>query len=235
MPARRQTDTGSFVVTHGLGQRSVGIRGSHVRVVLRQSARKILIFAASSLGRVNFPLGIDFGAGARYSGLGWGGVIASYISSTYARCTGIARVSPTAPGPQQWQYIFYIWGRDDALVVRHLVLPAGFPGHSAPARPRGAARRREPAGIKNKKFKAPAVKDIKLWILFSSLFAAAILNGVVRYSDTYLPFPSHPRLTARAQQFLLDDPQRPGLLHGYTDRRENEGIHRQTGIPSMVQ
>ncbi|KAJ7478887.1 hypothetical protein FB451DRAFT_1172021 [Mycena latifolia] len=78
--------------------------------------------------------------------------------------------------------------RDDALVVRHLVLPAGFPGlstlpHSVPARPRGAARRREPAGIKNKKFKRQqvwvAVKDSKIWILFSCLFAVAIPNGVV--------------------------------------------------------
>ncbi|KAJ7459237.1 major facilitator superfamily domain-containing protein [Mycena latifolia] len=128
-----------------------------------------------------------------YSGLGWGGVIGSYIS------TGIASVSPTAPGPQQWQYIFYILG--GVTMLWSFVIWFFLPDSPASARfltshLRVLAVQRvagNQLGIKNKKFKreqvwvagaflAPSpseVKDVKIWVLFSSVFAAAIPNGVV--------------------------------------------------------
>ncbi|KAJ7358492.1 major facilitator superfamily domain-containing protein [Mycena albidolilacea] len=118
-----------------------------------------------------------------YSALGWGGVIGSYIS------TGISSISPTAPGPEKWQYIFYILGA--VTMAWAFVIFFFLPDSPASARwltpqQRIQAVQRVAAnqtGIKNKKFKREqvivAIKDIKIWILFSSVFAAAIPNGVV--------------------------------------------------------
>ncbi|KAJ7669657.1 major facilitator superfamily domain-containing protein [Mycena rosella] len=118
-----------------------------------------------------------------YSGLGWGGVIGSYIS------TGIASISPTAPGPQKWQYIFYILG--GVTMLWAFVIFFFLPDSPASARfltphLRILAVQRvagNQIGIKNKKFKREqviiAIKDVKIWILFASVFAAAIPNGVV--------------------------------------------------------
>ncbi|KAJ7166961.1 major facilitator superfamily domain-containing protein [Mycena filopes] len=118
-----------------------------------------------------------------YSGLGWGGVIGSYVS------TGIARISPTAPGPEKWQYIFYILGA--VTMAWSFVIFFFLPDSPATARFLTPERRilavqrvaANQLGIKNKRFKRDqaiaAAKDWKIWILFSSVFAAAIPNGVI--------------------------------------------------------
>ncbi|KAF7369867.1 MFS general substrate transporter [Mycena sanguinolenta] len=118
-----------------------------------------------------------------YSALGWGGVIGSYIS------TGISSISPTAPGPAKWQYIFYILG--SVTMAWSFVIWFCLPDSPASARfltpqMRVLAVQRvadNHLGIKNKRFKKEqvivALKDIKIWILFSSVFAAAIPNGVI--------------------------------------------------------
>ncbi|KAJ6494261.1 major facilitator superfamily domain-containing protein [Mycena sanguinolenta] len=118
-----------------------------------------------------------------YSALGWGGVIGSYIS------TGISSISPTAPGPAKWQYIFYILG--SVTMAWSFVIWFFLPDSPASARfltpqMRVLAVQRvadNHLGIKNKRFKRDqvivALKDIKIWILFSSVFAAAIPNGVI--------------------------------------------------------
>lgn len=56
-----------------------------------------------------------------YSALGWGGIVGSYMASQWQHISirrmfsdldsavvGITRISPTAAGPEKWQYIFYI-------------------------------------------------------------------------------------------------------------------------------
>ncbi|KAJ7509482.1 major facilitator superfamily domain-containing protein [Mycena galericulata] len=118
-----------------------------------------------------------------YSALGWGGVLGSYIS------TGISRISPTAPGPEKWQYIFYILGA--VTMLWSFVIFFFLPDSPATARfltPRMrilAVQRvaGNQLGIKNKRFKRDqvivAAKDFKIWILFASVFAAAIPNGVI--------------------------------------------------------
>ncbi|KAJ7131060.1 major facilitator superfamily domain-containing protein [Mycena epipterygia] len=118
-----------------------------------------------------------------YSALGWGGVIGSYVS------TGISSISPTAPGPEKWQYIFYILGA--CTMAWAFVIWFVLPDSPATARflsphLRILAVQRvagNQLGIKNKKFKREqvivALKDFKIWILFASVFAAAIPNGVV--------------------------------------------------------
>ncbi|KAJ7056258.1 major facilitator superfamily domain-containing protein [Mycena amicta] len=118
-----------------------------------------------------------------YSGLGWGGVIGSYVS------TGISEVSPTAPGPARWQYIFYILGAVTmawAFVIWFLLPDSPASARWLNPRMRLLAVQRvagNQLGIKNRKFKKEqlwvAAKDVKIWILFSSVFAAAIPNGVV--------------------------------------------------------
>ncbi|KAK7024734.1 MFS general substrate transporter, partial [Favolaschia claudopus] len=102
---------------------------------------------------------------------------------------GISKISPTAPGPEKWQYIFYILGA--VTMAWSFIILFFLPDSPASARflkpeMRVLAVQRVAAnqlGIKNKKFKKEqvwvAVKDIKIWILFSSVFAAAIPNGVV--------------------------------------------------------
>ncbi|KAJ7131866.1 major facilitator superfamily domain-containing protein [Mycena crocata] len=118
-----------------------------------------------------------------YSGLGWGGVIGSYMS------TGISSIDPTTSGPQKWQYIFYILG--GVTMLWSFVIFFFLPDSPASARflkphMRILAVQRvagNQLGIKNKKFKREqvivAIKDPKIWILFTSVFAAAIPNGVV--------------------------------------------------------
>ncbi|KAJ7728537.1 major facilitator superfamily domain-containing protein [Mycena metata] len=118
-----------------------------------------------------------------YSGLGWGGVIGSYVS------TGIASISPTAPGPAQWQYIFYILGAVTmawSFVIFFLLPDSPASAYFLSPERRILAVQRvagNQVGIKNKRFNReqviPALKDWKIWILFSSVFAAAIPNGVI--------------------------------------------------------
>ncbi|KAJ7625894.1 major facilitator superfamily domain-containing protein [Roridomyces roridus] len=118
-----------------------------------------------------------------YSALGWGGIIGSYTS------TGISRISPTAPGPEKWQYIFYILGSITMLwaILLYFLLPdSPATAYFLSPRMRILAVQRVASnqlGIKNKKFKREQVwfafRDVKIWILFSSVFAAAIPNGVV--------------------------------------------------------
>ncbi|KAJ7467745.1 hypothetical protein FB451DRAFT_1560831 [Mycena latifolia] len=122
-------------------------------------------------GSIVVTHGFDNAAWGWYSGLGWGGVIGSYISSTGNRerkpdGTGAAAVAVYASAR-------FLTPHLRVLAVQRV---AG-----------------NQLGIKNKKFKRqqvwvagaflapspPEVKDIKIWILFSSLFAAAIPNGVV--------------------------------------------------------
>ncbi|KAF7299931.1 MFS general substrate transporter [Mycena chlorophos] len=118
-----------------------------------------------------------------YSGLGWGGVIGSYVS------TGISTISPTAPGPQKWQYIFYILGGVTMLwaIVVYVVLPdSPVSARWLTPRQRVLAVQRVAGnhlGIKNRRFKREqvwvALRDVKIWILFVSVWGAAIPNGVV--------------------------------------------------------
>ncbi|KAJ6533655.1 major facilitator superfamily domain-containing protein [Mycena capillaripes] len=106
----------------------------------------------------------------------WGGVIGSYIS-------------PDAPGPQQWQYIFYILGGVTmlwAFVIWFLLPDSPASARFLSPRMRILAVHRvagNQVGIKNKRFKREqaivAAKDFKIWILFVSVFAAAIPNGVI--------------------------------------------------------
>ncbi|KAF7329110.1 MFS general substrate transporter [Mycena kentingensis (nom. inval.)] len=118
-----------------------------------------------------------------YSGLGWGGVIGSYIS------TGISHIKPGPGEPAQWQYIFYILGAVTmlwALAIWFLLPDSPASARWLTPRQRILAVQRvagNQLGIKNKKFKREqvwvAAKDVKIWILFTSVFAAAIPNGVV--------------------------------------------------------
>ncbi|KAF9026835.1 MFS general substrate transporter [Hymenopellis radicata] len=118
-----------------------------------------------------------------YSGLGWGGLIGSYMS------TGISNISDNYPGPAKWKYIFYILG--SVTMAWSVVVFFALPDSPASARflnpeYRILAVRRvagNQIGIKNRKFKKEqilvAATDPKIIILFISVFAAAIPNGVL--------------------------------------------------------
>ncbi|KAJ7055980.1 major facilitator superfamily domain-containing protein [Mycena amicta] len=150
-----------------------------------------------------FPRRVAQSSHAGYSGLGWGGVIGSYTPidtflplSLTAHTAGISRVSPTAPGPARWQYIFYILGAVTmawAFVIWFLLPDSPASARWLNPRMRLLAVQRvagNQLGIKNRKFKKEqlwvAAKDVKIWILFSSVFAAAIPNGVVTTKTTVL-------------------------------------------------
>ncbi|KAK0209226.1 major facilitator superfamily domain-containing protein [Desarmillaria ectypa] len=135
-----------------------------------------------------------------YSGLGWGGLIGSYVSSVYhsSPCivaeshtfpAGVSAISDSHAGPEKWQYIFYILGSVTMswAIAVFFLLPdspafAHFfsPEHRVLAVQRVAGNQ---LGIKNRKFKKEhilaSVTDPKTIILFISVFAAAIPNGVV--------------------------------------------------------
>ncbi|KAK0224722.1 major facilitator superfamily domain-containing protein [Armillaria nabsnona] len=118
-----------------------------------------------------------------YSGLGWGGLIGSYVS------TGISAISDSHTGPEKWQYIFYILGSVTmawAIAVFFLLPDSPASAHFFSPEYRVLAVQRvagNQLGIKNRKFKKEQIlvsaTDPKNIILFISVFAAAIPNGVV--------------------------------------------------------
>ncbi|CAG9955317.1 unnamed protein product [Clonostachys rosea f. rosea IK726] len=124
-----------------------------------------------------------------YSSLGWGGIVGSYISM------GVSRL-PVDMKPERWELIFYILGGVTCLwaFVIWFLLPdspsnARFLNH----RERLIAVKRVSAnetGIKNKSFDKKQVfkgfLDPKTLLLFTSVFAAAIPNGVVNSFSTVI-------------------------------------------------
>ncbi|KAI1267805.1 major facilitator superfamily domain-containing protein [Xylariaceae sp. FL1019] len=124
-----------------------------------------------------------------YSSLGWGGIVGSYIS------LGVARL-PVDLKPERWELIFFILGGATVLwaFIIWFLLPdspsnARFLNH----RERLIAVKRvsgNETGIKNKSFnKAQALKgvtDPKTILLFISVIAAAIPNGVVNSFSTII-------------------------------------------------
>ncbi|KAF2023465.1 MFS general substrate transporter [Setomelanomma holmii] len=124
-----------------------------------------------------------------YSSLGWGGIIGSYISM------GVSKL-PANLKPERWELIFFILGGATCLwaIIIWLFLPdspsnATFLSH----RERLVAVRRvagNETGIKNKSFDKKQVKrgfiDPKTILIFISVFAAAIPNGVVNSFSTII-------------------------------------------------
>ncbi|KAK9784021.1 putative Major facilitator superfamily domain-containing protein [Seiridium cardinale] len=124
-----------------------------------------------------------------FSALGWGGIVGSYISM------GISSL-PADITPERWELVFYILGGVTILwsLVIFFVLPdspssARFFDHGE----RLVAVKRvsgNETGIKNKSFKKEqfiiAATDPKMIILFISIFAAAIPNGVVSAFSTVI-------------------------------------------------
>ncbi|KAI0547722.1 major facilitator superfamily domain-containing protein [Xylaria curta] len=124
-----------------------------------------------------------------YSSLGWAGIIGSYVS------TGIAKL-PEDTTPERWEIIFYILGGVTILwsaivwfVLADSPSNASFLSH----REKLIAVKRvagNETGIKNKKFDLKQVwvgfTDIKAILLFISVFAAAIPNGVVNSFSTII-------------------------------------------------
>lgn len=124
-----------------------------------------------------------------YSSLGWGGIVGSYISM------GISKLSPTIK-PERWEILFYILGGATMLwsVLVCLILP------DAPSNARFLNERQRlvavhrvasnETGIKtkgiNRKQIAVAFWDPKAILLFISVFAAAIPNGVVNSFSTII-------------------------------------------------
>ncbi|KAH0036154.1 MFS general substrate transporter, partial [Aureobasidium melanogenum] len=124
-----------------------------------------------------------------YSSLGWGGIIGSYISM------GVSKL-PAKMTPERWELIFFILGGATCLwaILIWFLLPdspskARFLNH----RERIVAVKRvagNETGIKNKSFDKTQVKlgflDPKTLLLFVSVFAAAIPNGVVNSFSTII-------------------------------------------------
>ncbi|KAI8226749.1 putative transporter [Colletotrichum sp. SAR 10_86] len=124
-----------------------------------------------------------------YSSLGWGGIIGSYISM------GVSKL-PADLKPERWELIFFMLGGVTCVwsLVIWFLLPdspsnAFFLNH----RERLVAVKRvseNETGIKNKAFdKKQALLgsfDPKTLLLFTSVFAAAIPNGVVNSFSTVI-------------------------------------------------
>jgi MFS family permease len=124
-----------------------------------------------------------------YSSLGFGGIIGSYIS------TGISKL-PANIKPERWQILFYILGGITMLwsVFIFFFLP------DSPANARFLTERQRliavkrvaanDLGIKNKAFRKEqvwvALRDPKAILIFISVFAAAIPNGVVNSFSTII-------------------------------------------------
>lgn len=124
-----------------------------------------------------------------YSSLGWGGIIGSYISM------GISTL-PTTIRPERWEILFYILGAVTMLwaVFIYVFLP------DSPANARFLNERERliavkrvagnDLGIKNKAFNKNqvfvALTDPKAILIFVSVFAAAIPNGVVNSFSTII-------------------------------------------------
>ena len=124
-----------------------------------------------------------------YSSLGWGGIIGSYIS------TGVSKL-PADLKPERWELIFYILGGATCLwaFVLFFLLP-DTPANARFLKPRErliAVKRvaSNESGIKNKSFSKQqaiiAFKDPKALLIFTSVFAAAIPNGVVNSFSTII-------------------------------------------------
>ncbi|CAI0642643.1 unnamed protein product [Colletotrichum noveboracense] len=125
----------------------------------------------------------------RHSSLGWGGIIGSYISM------GVSKL-PADLKPERWELIFFMLGGVTCVwsLVIWFLLPdspsnAFFLNH----RERLVAVKRvseNETGIKNKAFdKKQALLgsvDPKTLLLFTSVFAAAIPNGVVNSFSTVI-------------------------------------------------
>lgn len=125
-----------------------------------------------------------------YSSLGFGGIIGSYVS------TGVATL-PTNTTPQRWQIIFYALG--GATVLWAFVIYFVLADTPASAKLFFNERERIVAvfrtttnetGIKNKKFKVQQALlgfyDPKTLLVFVSVFAAAIPNGVIQSFSTII-------------------------------------------------
>ncbi|KUL82748.1 hypothetical protein ZTR_10908 [Talaromyces verruculosus] len=124
-----------------------------------------------------------------YSALGWGGIAGDYIS------LGINTLSGDFT-PARWQLLFYILGAATcfwALVVFFVLPDSPASAFFLTKRERVMAVKRvaqNQMGIKNKTFnKKQALstfKDPKAILLFISVFAAAIPNGVVNSFSTVI-------------------------------------------------
>ena len=125
-----------------------------------------------------------------YSSLGFGGIIGSYISM------GVATLPPTLQTITRWQLIFYILGAITILwtVVLYFLLPdtpstAWFltPHQRLIAIQRIASNT---TGLKSQQFSRPqcliTFTDPKTLLLFLSVFAAAIPNGVINSFSTVI-------------------------------------------------
>lgn len=124
-----------------------------------------------------------------YSSLGWGGIVGSYISM------GITKLAPDTQ-PARWEILFFILGGATMIwsFVIYFLLPdvpsnARFFNH----REKLVAVHRvagNDTGIKNKHFDRKqavvALWDPKAILLFISVFAAAIPNGVVNSFSTII-------------------------------------------------
>lgn len=148
-----------------------------------------------------------------YSALGWGGIIGSYISM------GISKL-PEDLTPERWELIFFILGGVTCLwaFVIYFLLP-DTPSNARffNERERIIAVKRvagNETGIKNKAFNTKqaiqAFADPKALLVFASVFAAAIPNGVVNsfstiiIKDLVLPHPHPHFLTPHANNVHRD-------------------------------
>ena len=124
-----------------------------------------------------------------YSSLGWAGIIGSYISM------GVSKLSPTMK-PERWELIFFILGGATciwAFVIFFLLPDAPSNARFLSPREKLIAVKRvagNETGIKNKHFDKKqalvAFWDPKAILLFVSVFAAAIPNGVVNSFSTII-------------------------------------------------
>ncbi|KAH8725734.1 major facilitator superfamily domain-containing protein [Phaeosphaeriaceae sp. PMI808] len=124
-----------------------------------------------------------------YSSLGWGGIVGSYISM------GVSKL-PVDMKPERWELIFYILGGATclwAIVIWFLMADSPSNAHFLNRRERLLAVKRVAAnqtGIKNKHFDKGQVfagfTDPKTILIFISVFAAAIPNGVVNSFSTII-------------------------------------------------
>ena len=124
-----------------------------------------------------------------YCALGIGGIIGSYISM------GISTL-PADLKPERWELIFFILGGTTclwSLVLWFLLPDSPSSARFLNERERLIAVKRvagNETGIKNKVFRKDqallAFKDPKMWLVFVSIFAAAIPNGVINSFSTII-------------------------------------------------
>ncbi|KAJ4187773.1 hypothetical protein NW767_012239 [Fusarium falciforme] len=132
-----------------------------------------------------------------YSSLGWGGIVGSYISM------GVSKL-PVNLKPERWELIFFIYNKTDtfqlggatclwAFVIWFLLPDSPSNARFLNHRERLIAVKRVAAnetGIKNKAFDKNQVvlgfTDPKTLLIFVSVFAAAIPNGVVNSFSTII-------------------------------------------------